>query len=490
MAEGLGGEYGGGLPTDPLGLSEDGEPEGRPLTDSGNAERLIAKFGGEFRWWHENSGWLTWDGRRWVIDRTGGAPVARMALQTVREARIGAARIPDKEVRERVRKWCYRTEDSAGITAMMSRAKSMLPVPVVSSDLDRDPWLLAAPNGTIDLTTGNLREHRRGDLITKMSPVDYRPDAKCERFKRFLSETLPNSADMANYFQKVFGYMLTGDTRVPMMVFCYGTGDNGKSILTELLQYILGTYSLTVPSEALMVQQGQRIAAEVADMLGMRLVCAPESAEGSRLDEAKIKWLTGGDTISAQRKFGHPFQFKPTHKLILSGNHKPTIAGVDHGIWKRVHLWPFLNQFPPGSPLRDDELDAKLRAESSGILAWMVEGCLKFRAEGIKRPADIEDAVAEYRQEMDYLGEFLTECVDHDTFDDERQLPARHLFQEFERWCKVTGRKGMTETAFGRKLGERPGISTKKTNTGKVYLGMALRNVPPAAPYYWSAGVE
>jgi putative DNA primase/helicase len=322
-------------------------------------------------------------------------------------------------------------------------------VPVMPDELDASPDLLNTESGTIDLRTGDLREHRREDLITKIAPTKYWPDAAAPTWEAFLERVLPGE-ELRAFVQRAVGYSATGDTSEQCMFINHGGGANGKSTFQEAIAAALGDYAMRAPTEMLLAKRSDGVPNDVARMKGARFVSASETEEGRRLAESRIKDLTGQDTITARFMKAEWFDFAPTHKLWLSTNHKPEIRGTDAAIWRRIRLVPWAVTIPPVE--QDKKLPIALRDELAGILAWVVRGCLQWRREGLQAPDEVRKATGEYRVEMDVLAGFLAECCELDTSHWEY---AKDLYECYKRWCDENGERPEPQRKFGGRLGER-----------------------------------
>jgi putative DNA primase/helicase len=418
---------------------------GYNLTDLGNARRLVHRHGRNLRYCWLWRKWLVWDGKRWVKDDTG--EVYRLAKETVSSIYQEAAAAPNDEARKELGKHATRSEAGARIKEMVDLARS--DVPVMPDELDASPDLLNTESGTIDLRTGELREHRREDLITKIAPTTYRPDAAAPTWEAFLERVLPGE-DLRAFVQRAVGYSATGDTSEQCIFINHGGGANGKSTFQEAIAAALGDYAMRAPTEMLLAKRSDGVPNDVARLKGARFVSASETEEGRRLAESRIKDLTGQDTITARFMKAEWFDFAPTHKLWLSTNHKPEIRGTDAAIWRRIRLVPWAVTIPPAE--QDKKLPIALRHELAGILAWVVRGCLLWRREGLQAPDEVRKATGEYRAEMDVLAGFLVECCELDTGHWEY---AKDLYECYKRWCDENGERPEPQRKFGGRLGER-----------------------------------
>jgi putative DNA primase/helicase len=459
------------------------EPDGYPLTDVGNAERLLDRYGERLRYsplWHR---WLVYDGARWVPD-AAECRVRACATDTVRQMARDALGLLDTDPAGARALFVHaaRCEAAGRLAAMVTVAQSFSQVWVTPDELDADPWLLNCRNGTVDLRTGRLRPHRPADLLTKMAPVDYDPGAACPRWEQFIAEVTCNDPELAEYIQRAIGHSLTGDVSEQAVYFPYGRGSNGKSTLLNTVKAAAGEYAMQAKDDLLLVKRGESHPTELADLYRRRLVVSTEVEDGRRLAEALVKQLTGGERVRARRMREDFWEFDPTHKVWVAANHKPEIRGTDFAIWRRIRLIPFDATFydrpedvPAGQPprLKDPALADTLRAELPGVLAWAVRGCVAWRQDGITVPGRVHQATAQYREEMDVLAAFLEErceVLPH------AAAPASALYQAYDAWCGTSGEKAESQRKFGDRLSERGYAKSRDPSTGRIVrLGVRLR---------------
>ena len=441
-------------------------PRSFNLTDLGNAERFVAQHSEKARYCYPWRKWLVWTGARWERDDAG--QVHRLAKETVRSIYREASDEEDEDRRKALAKHARNSESETRIRAMVELAKSE--IPVSPDSLDADPLLLNVANGTIDLRTGALREHRREDLITKLAPVEYYPGIAAPTWRAFLERVLPGE-ELQGFVRRAAGYSATGDTSEQCMFIHHGPGANGKSTFQETIAAALGDYAMRTPTETLLVKRSGAVPNDVARLKGARFVTASETEEGRRLAESLVKDLTGQDTISARFMWAEWFDFKPTHALHLSTNHKPEIRGTDSAIWRRIRLIPWAVTIPPAE--QDKKLAEKLRDELPGVLSWIIRGCLEWQSEGLQAPEEVRKATVAYRAEMDVLAAFLADCCLRGA--DEEEF-AGELWGAWKRWCEETGEHAGTQKRFGGRLAERGFLNHRDSKTGrKVWSGLSLR---------------
>jgi putative DNA primase/helicase len=252
------------------------------------------------------------------------------------------------------------------------------------AELGSDPWLFGVENGVIDLRTGSLRAGRQKDFITMHSDLPFDASAKAERWEQFLREIFDGNEEVIDFVQRAVGYSLTGLTSEQCFFACWGAGSNGKTTFLEMLRQVLGSYAYNAPFSMLELTARGSIPNDVAALVNRRLVTGSETNELSRWNEQRVKVLTGCDDITARFLYNEFFTFTPIAKFWLAFNHKPIVDDASHGFWRRVRLIPFLHRFEGAAA--DQDLMKKLRAESPGILAWAVRGCLKWQQEGLGIP--------------------------------------------------------------------------------------------------------
>jgi putative DNA primase/helicase len=441
------------------------------LTEAFQAERFVAQYGADWRFDHSRKLWMEYQAPLWRPEAPG--KIKRLLITSVREFQQQAKKIRDTAVRDKALSFAKFCQGGATLDRILRLAQSLLPVAIDSSTWDRDSWLLGAPNGIIDLKKGRLLVGSRESHISRSLGVPYDAHAACTRWIQFLNEIFDNDAALIAYIHRMLGYFLTGQTNAQLWWLFYGTGANGKTTLLNTLAHILGEYGQTVPFSMFQLQQQRSsIPDDLATLPGKRVIYASETIEGKRLDESRMKQLTGSDRIAARPLFGRWFDFDPTHKVVLSCNHKPVVKDDSPGFWRRVHVVPFTQHF--SDTRRDNQLEEKLRAEAPGILAWMVRGCITYQAEGLTPPPSaISVLTLGYQHDSDHIPDFLLQCCDEQAG---AECPAKLLQERYQSWT-VDQHLSRDQVHSPREFAERMTARFPRDSrrSGRVYLGVALR---------------
>lgn len=435
-------------------------------TDLGNARRLVRMYGTDIKFVPEFDKWLIWDGVRWVIE---DERILQLAKKVTERMHI-EARDLDDENRSKLIRHALASESANRLKAMVELAKTEPGVTIHQCDLDTDPFLLNLLNGTLDLKTGRLRTHDREDYLTKLALVEYDPTAQAPLWEKFLDRIMNGNQAVIEYLQRAVGYSLSGDTGEQCMFFLYGTGANGKSTALNILRTLLSDHAMQASADTLMVKQHNGSATpDLARLRGARMVTTSEVEDGQRFAESAIKQMTGQDTLTVRHLYAPPFEYKPNFKIWLAANHRPVVRGSDHAIWRRIHLIPFTVTIPEEE--RDKHLEKKLRRELPGILTWAVAGCLEWQKKGLAPPSEVKSATEDYRQEMDSIGQWLSECCEVDA---QAQTFAADLYKSYEAWTRDNGMYALSNKRLGMELAERGFVRHK----GRVisYRGVKLIN--------------
>jgi len=382
-----------------------------PLTDVGNAKRLVYRHGRDIRYVPESKRWFVWDGRRWKEDT--GTEVATRAKSTVRTILAEASAEKDSLKREAILKWYKSSQSRRHIEDMIELAASEPEVVAHIKDFDRNPWLLNLENCTLDLHTMEFREHRREDMITKLSPVRYDHQARAPRWEQFLEEVLPNQ-EVRAFVQRAVGYTLTGDTSAQVLFMLVGTGANGKTTFLETIRYVLGEYAAHAEFQTFTdMRRNGGPRNDLARLRGARLVTTTEPPISAWFDESLIKSLTGGEPVTARYLFKEYFEYTPEFKVWITANNPPGVREFSEAMRRRILVIEFPVTIPPER--RNPHLLGELKQEAPGILNWALEGLKAWREQGLNPPEAVQLATNDYFEDteaLDDIGRFIDSYCD------------------------------------------------------------------------------
>lgn len=435
-------------------------------SDTGNAECLAQLFGDDFRFCHTRDDWMHWDGSRWAIDEGGAAHRATIAVVRARYRACEA--IPDLDQRKKAAAWCIGCESASKIDATLRIAGRLEAFSTTIAQWDANPFVAAAIGATLDLHAVVHRAVRRDDQITMQLGAAYEPDAPCPRWHQFLQEIFSGDAELIAYIQRAVGYCLTGDTREQKMFLCHGLGANGKSVFLDVLIALFGDYGANASFETFDANRRSESSNDLAALRGKRLVTVIETEDGRRLAESRVKSVTGQDLITCRFLYGEYFSYRPTYKIWLAMNHLPTIRGTDKGIWRRIQLIPFREDF---QGREDKTLRDALLAERDGILQWALDGLRQWWKRGLDTPAIVVQATDKYRTESDQVGRWLTDaCVVLSNV----SVSASAAYQSYKTWCEANGEPPVTQNRIGRTLTEK-GFDQALVRNTRTWIGIGLR---------------
>jgi putative DNA primase/helicase len=443
---------------DATASEEDTAPQ---FSDEALALDFAASYGGFLRYVAAHGRWMVYDDKVWSPDETLDAySLARLIC------RKHANNAPEKHRRD------LASASTVAAVERLARADGRLCATV--DQWDADPWRLNTPDGMFDLRAGTNWAHSELDYATKITgaaPALVRRE--CPIWEKFLDRVTGGDVDLQRFLARVFGYALTGSTSAHALFFFYGTGGNGKSVLLDTITGIFGNYAKSAAIETFTASNFERHPTDLAGLQGARLVTAVETEEGRAWAEARIKALTGGDRIAARFMRQDYFEYTPQFKLIIAGNHKPSLRNVDEAIRRRFHLVPFTVTIPAAE--RDPNLKDKLRAEWPAILSWMLAGCREWQRIGLAPPKAVTEATAAYLEAEDAMAGWLTErCLT----EPEAWASSTDLFQDWKRWAERAGEPARTQKRFVQDL-ETRGFQPERHRTGRGFQG--LRLVPEMA---------
>jgi putative DNA primase/helicase len=447
-----------------LETAADALADGRPpdFTDEALALRFTERHSEHLRYVHMWGRWLIRDSAVWRFDET--LHVLNLARAVCRSASSECSNVKVAAI----------VASAKTVAAVERLAKADRRHASTVDQWDADPWLLNTPSGVVDLTTGQVRPHRSDDYMTKITAVG--PGCDCPLWRKFLARITADDLALQAFLQRAAGYALTGITNEHALFFAYGTGGNGKSVFLSTLTGIMRAYAAVAQMETFTVSQGERHPADLAMLRGARLVTAQETEEGRRWAESRIKAMSGGDPITARFMRQDFFTYIPAFKLFIAGNHKPGLRRVDEAIRRRFHLIPFEVNISPQE--RDRELSEKLKAEWPGILAWAIEGCLRWQRIGLAPPASVQDATNSYLEAEDAIGMWISDCCM--TSSTQCDLSG-NLFVSWKDWAEKAGEQPGSQKRFSQALEARGFTPSRQAKTGRSsFGGIAVRPVDGA----------
>lgn len=425
------------------------------LSEDALAEEFSRVHGNHWRYVAAWGQWLTWTGTVWRREST------LLAYDLARGVCRTAAADADPKVRAKI-------SSASTIAAVERIARADRRHAEGTEVWDRDPWVLNTPAGLVDLRGGKTGPHDPTLAMTKITSAS--PQGSCAIWREFLATVTGGDLELQSYLQRMAGYCLTGVTTEHALFFLYGTGANGKSVFANTLTTLLGDYAAVAAMDMFMASHGDRHPTDMAGLRGARVVTAIETEQGSRWAESKLKALTGGDKITARFMRQDFFEFIPQFKLLIVGNHKPSIRNVDEAMRRRLHMVPFTITIPPAK--RDKTLPERLLAERDGILAWALEGCLEWQRVGLQPPAAVMAATDEYFEAEDAIGRWIDERCD---LGNQFTEASNALFADWKLWADNNGEyagsnKRFAETLIGR------GLERWRSSQAKGFRGIALRS--------------
>ena len=460
-----------------------------PCTDSGNAELMAHLYGAELRFDHTSGAWLRWAEHWWRTDRVGLA--SQMAKEAARVRRHEAARMRQFEsaasqshdASDAHATWARRSESDGAIEATLRRLATERGIATVHSDWDRADALVGVANGVLDLREGRLGPPKPRQHIRLHLDAPFVEDAECPRWERFLTELFGRHDGLTPFLQRLVGYSLAGEPREQVWVLLHGRGANGKSVFLRVLAEVFGDYGIVLPFTCFEARRGDSIPNDLAMLPGRRLAVASEPSDGARFDAARLKALTGGDLVTARFLRREYFQFRPRCVVWLAANRRPSVSDGSEGFWRRCLVVPFTRQFLGRDA--DPDLAEALLAERPGILRWMLGGLWAYRSTGLRVPACVRDAVADYRTDSDAVARFVADCCETGP---DLTATAADLYAAYRTWASAEGipdNRLLTQAGFGRRLNQRleqSRLPAPGRPRGFVGIGLASHHGDPGLP--------
>ena len=452
------------------------DTETYPWTDIGAGRIFADYYKACLRYVPERKMWFFYENGVWQKD-TGSLRAMKYCMELADLMYTFALEIRDEDKRKSYMKYVSRWQSHTNRTNILKDAQ--VHHPIAYHNFDSDIYVFNCRNGTLHIDTGEFTEHRSTDFLTKISPVVYDPDAHSDRFDAYIDEIMSGDRERAKFLQKIMGYGLTGDTRHECMTILYGvTTRNGKGTLCESVLKVLGDYGCTSRPETLAMKQcggSSQPNEDVARLAGIRFVNISEPGKGLVLDAAKVKTMTGNDTLNARYLHENSFDFQPQFKLYVNTNYLPVINDMTLFSSDRLLVIPFDRHFDEHT--RDTSLKRKFAEENvqSAILNWLLEGYRLLREEGLSLPVSVREALSCYQHDSDKMSLFFEDNL---TEDKDAEVLTSAVYARYKRWCQENGcypenmknfKQGLL--SFAEVVRKRPKCGGEKTT---VLIGYRL----------------
>ena len=445
----------------------------RSWDDQGRGLRMRDQFATVLKFNAVDKKWFFFNGSYWQEDignqrvELAAERVANSIKKEKPELSFSTKTDEDKAMNE----WYKFQKDSRSHMAKMHMIDEFKKYVIVKhGEFDKEDMLLNTESGYVDLSNGELHDHDIDKKFSHQTVAEYSDNVDAPLWEKFLNQIFNNDEELIHYVQKAIGYSFTGSVDEQCLFILNGRGRNGKSVFSNVVSDVAGNYAKQMNVQTIVAKKNQSGSAnsDIARLEGARIVTSSELNEGDRFDESLVKQLTGGDKILARFLYGSEFEYKPKFKIWMATNHLPIIRGTDDGIWRRIKIIPFNIQIPKEKV--DKKLEYKLKAESTGILNWVVQGSLMWQQEGLEDPEAVRQVIENYRAEMDPLDAFLEECC---TTGQNYSIKARDMYDAYHEWAKESEEYKMSMTKFGREMSKK--LLRVKKRDGWCYVGLKLK---------------
>lgn len=438
--------------------------------DSGNAERFKIVFGDDFLYNTTAQEWYMYNEKVWQPDEMLMSETCATAITDVMKREpINAPPKEVEKIKEAKDRFIKETRNHNKKMNMLKSARSLLPI--TGESFDRAGNVINLQNGYFDLNKNEFKEHDSKKLFTLISNASYTPDATSPLWEKFIEDSFLGDAELIEYVQRAVGYSISNSTAERLMFFLFGqeTG-TGKSVFTNVLNELLGSYSQNIKPEALMIDRnktGDSADPSIAKLKGARLVTTSESSEAGKIDESLIKRITGGDRITARFLHKNEITYTPEFKIWMATNYKPIVQNNDSAIWERLVVIPMDNVVPASEA--DMNLTDKLKAEIDGILNWAIEGYYKYLDHGLRKsePEAIKEQRKSYHEENDTVGSFIEECC---ILDSQASVKSSDIWNAYKIWCEGNGEHAGSQRKLSIELGKR--FDRESRRDGNYFLGL------------------
>lgn len=458
----------------------DAESSGFEWSEMGMANLFGMLYPNEARYCPEHKSWYTYFDGAWRKDE-GAILVSEKLKDFVRLMILYCGEIEDDDLRKNYTSFVNKMGDRRMRDRILKDVTGELRISAV--EFDANPYLINCLNGTYELRDFSFREHRYDDFITMQTNFRHTisRDVKCERWEKFIDEVTQGDKDKSDFLQRALGYSMLGMSNEECMFILHGkTTRNGKSTLLNTIEYMLGDYAKVAPVG--MICRGDRqkdaeaASPTLAGLKGKRFVTMSESNEYGKLDEEKIKQLTGGEEISARALYQSAITFKPQFTLWLSCNDLPMVTDKSLFASERIKVIEFNRHFSQKE--QDTHLKDELTSPEamSGIFMWLVRGYIRYKERGLVMADDLKEVVSKYERDNDLVLQFLESRCDRD---ENSTIKAKDLYNSFKLWAKSEGAYVLSARKFNSEMERHPEwFDRKSTSSGFViYWGLKMKEV-------------
>lgn len=442
----------------PAGVDEIPSAVFFPYSQEVLACQMVDGYGHDLRWVNKWGKWMLYQGWKWIEDNR---LVARLVARRV-------CRLAARDAVPALHKMLLEEKMSAAVERL---AKSDPRIAVETDIWDADAWMLNTPGGVVDLRSGQAVDGGRLRYMTMSTGVAPDFEGTAPLWSKFLKQVTGGDYEQEAYLRRVAGYLLTGSVREHAMFFLYGTGGNGKSTFMNAISGIMGLegYAQTADMDMFVLERGQRHKTELARLRSARLVSVSETSRGKTLDEQRINKMTGGDPIDANFMRQDMFTYIPQFKIVICGNHKPNLDGVNEAIARRVNIIPFVVKIAE----KDENLPDKLRDEWGAILAWAIRGCVEWQAAGgLHPPRSVVEATNKYLEDSDLRSAWFNEAIKTGS----GFATDGEVFANWNQWALRSGEKPGTRKELSVWLATRGCILEKSTTGFQIWKDISIRS--------------
>lgn len=435
----------------PPPADDEPDPYFFPFTDAGNVERLWCWFKDEVIY-TKGRGWWLWNGKIWVNDAE-----CKIRLLTTdkfdqmrRLAEVKRKDSPAGTVEADQADKAIKFFSQCG---NLARVRNVIELSIArfqrdDRDFDADDHLFNCENGTVDLRTATLREHRRTDLITKSTGYAIATEGDCPNFKKLLFDAMGGSDALAKFLYTILGSSLSGCTKDQVLLLNHGQGSNGKSTLyEEVMLPVMGEYGRAINVNSFLATPGHQSSGPRPDLMalaGVRFGTMSEPPGGATLDDSLVKSVTGGDFITTRDLHKGMTTFRSQIHLFMSYNLEPRLKDFTQGMVRRLKKLSWDVSFAKNEDFKDS-----LRSEVPRIAWFLVQCCREWYERGLQVPEEVEVSTRDYFEDQNTVMQFRTACLQKI---EGLSVSNSDMKSAYDKWADDNGVDEITSALLSRKL--------------------------------------